>query len=184
MLKTELPRMLNPFKFAEQHSRLAGELALDVMPRLHDVCHFKQEGVVKFFLAGGIDQQGFCYLKGEVDADIKLQCQRCLQPMDYHVKTEFFLSPVHDEKEEAKLPLAYEALYLIQPEIEIALLNIIEDEILLALPLVPKHSAKKCTTKKVLPSSKIEDAQKTKSSHPFAALKKLKKEVNYGRSKK
>lgn len=177
MPKTKLPRTIDPLKFAEQQSSLVGELALDAMLRLSDTCGFKQtSGVAKFLLGGGIDRQGFRYLKGEVDADVKLQCQRCLQPMDYNVRVEFLLSPVHDEKEAEKLPVVYEALYLTQPEL--ALLNIIEDEILLALPLVPKHPAKKCVG--AFPPSRGQaravpkDAQ-DKSSHPFAKLEKFKK---------
>jgi len=177
MPKIKLLRTIDPLKFAEQQSSLVGELALGAMLRLGDTCGFKQtSGVAKFSLEGGVDRQGFRYLKGEVDADVKLQCQRCLQPMDYHVKAEFLLSPVHDEKEETKLPVVYEDLYLAQPEL--ALLNIIEDELLLALPLVPKHPAKKCVGASRLSPGQAhavpENAQ-DKSLHPFAELEKLKK---------
>jgi uncharacterized protein len=99
MSEIKLPRTIDPLKFAEQHSSLSGALALSEMSRLDDVCHFKQtSGLAKFLLEGGVDQQGFHYLKGKVEAEVKLQCQRCLQPMTYHVEAEFLLSPVHDEK--------------------------------------------------------------------------------------
>jgi uncharacterized protein len=68
----------------------------------------------------------------------------------------------------------YEALYLTQTEVE--LFTIIEDELLLALPLVAKHPAKECKitvgARRGVP--KGEGAQKNKSSHPFAELEKLK----------
>jgi uncharacterized protein len=179
MSETKLPRTIDPLKFAEQHSSLSGTLALSEMSRLDD-CHVKQtSGLAKFLLEGGIDQQGFRYLKGKVEAKVKLQCQRCLQPMTYHLKAEFLLSPVHDEKEAEKLPTMYEALYFTQPEVE--LLKIIEDELLLALPLVLKHPAKECIGAPDFAKLRrgeqhaVPDSEQKKRSHPFAELEKLKK---------
>lgn len=175
MSKTKLPRTIDLAKFAEQRGHLDGVLALADMPRLQEMLHFKQKsGEAKVTVEGSIDQQGLYYLKGRIVADIPLQCQRCLQTMIRHLDIGFLLSPVHDDEEAAQLPQAYEALYLAQAEVD--LLTIIEDELLLALPLVPKHNVKDCMAA-VRDTANVDEE---KRPHPFAKLAELKKRKKRG----
>ncbi|MGD9153545.1 MAG: YceD family protein [Gammaproteobacteria bacterium] len=170
MSETRLPRTIDLVKFTEQRGHLEGVLALADMPRLQEMLRLKQNlGKAKVTVDGGIDQQGLRYLKGRVIADVSLQCQRCLQTMISHLDIRFLLSPVHDGKEAAQLPQTYEALYLTQAETD--LLTIIEDELLLALPLVPKHNAKDCAAAML----GITNVGEEKRPHPFAKLAELKK---------
>ena len=174
MLKIRLPRTVDLAKFAEQRDHLEGVLAFADMPRLQKICGDRHLGEAKVTVDGGIDQQGLQYLRGEVVADIPLKCQRCLQTMINHLDIKFLLSPVHDDKEAAQLSKAYEALYLTQAEVD--LLTVIEDELLLALPLVPKHGAKNC-----VPATRgSDDVNEEKHSHPFAKLAELKKRKKRG----
>ncbi|MGD9108060.1 MAG: YceD family protein [Gammaproteobacteria bacterium] len=175
MLKTKLPRTIDLAKFAEQRGYLEGILALADMPRLREICSAKQNlGEAKVIVEGGIDQQGLYYLKGHVIADVPLQCQRCLQAMVTHLDIKFLLSPVRDDREAAQLPQVYEALYLTQVEVDLS--TIIEDELLLALPLVPKHNAKDCATA----IQGTADMNEEKRPHPFAKLAELKKRKKRG----
>ena len=167
MSKTKLPRTIDLAKFTEQRGHLEGVLVLADMPRLWEICSDKQNvGEAKVTVEGGIDQQGLQYLKGRIIADVPLQCQRCLQTMICHLDIRFLVSPVHDDREAAQLPKTYEALYLAQAEVD--LLTIIEDELLLALPLAPRHPAKECKGKT------FQDVQKEERPHPFAKLAELK----------
>jgi len=181
MLETELPRIIEPLKFVEQHDCLKGTWALADMLRLLEMCYPEQSlGEAVFSIEGGIDQQGLRYLKGSIEADILLQCQRCLRAMTYHIKTNFLLSSVCNDAEAAQLPVKYEALYLIQPEVD--LLTIIEDELLLTLPLVPKHKKGDCKAKPILQAD-IEEGQKTERPHPFAELATLKSQLRKKRKR-
>lgn len=171
MSETKLPRTIDLAKFTEQRGHLEGVLALADMPRLQEMLRLKQNllGKAKVTVDGGIDQQGLRYLKGRVIAEVSLQCQRCLQTMVRHLDIKFLLSPVNDDEEAAQLPQTYEALYLTQAEAD--LLTIIEDELLLALPLVPKHNAKDCAAA----IRGITNVGEEKRPHPFAKLAELKK---------
>jgi len=172
MNKQKLPRTIDPIRFAEQRLVLEGTLLLKAMKRLSAEC-FPGEalGEVAVWLEGGVDNQGFRYLHGMAETDVPLQCQRCLKPMEYHLKTEFYLSPVKDEGKVEDIPNNYEAL--IYPNEQISLLEFVEDELLLMLPLVAKHCEKDCTID--LPSERNMVNSAAQKDSPFAELAKLKK---------
>ncbi len=65
--------------------------------------------------------------------------------MSYEIDISFLLSPVISEERAKNLPDQYEPVFM-QNE-SIALYDMIEDEILLALPMVPKH--KQCELQKM-----------------------------------
>lgn len=175
MLKTKLPRAIDLAKFTEQCDHLEGVLVLADMTRLQEMLRCKQNlGEAEVSVEGGIDQQGLRYLKGRVVADVPLQCQRCLQIMVTHLDLKFLLSPVYNDEEAARLPQAYEALYLTQAEVD--LLTIIEDELLLALPLAPKHNAKECAAAMRGATEVCEEER----PHTFAKLAELKSKKKRG----
>jgi uncharacterized protein len=71
---------------------------------------------------------------------VRLICQRCLQAFGWPVASEFKLAFVADEAAEAGLPPDYDAVLLgyERPSLR----DMVEDELLLALPLVPMHPSK------------------------------------------
>lgn len=175
MSETKLPHTIDLAKFTEQCSHLEGVVALADMARLQEILHCKQNlGEAEVSVEGGIDQQGLRYLKGRVIADVPLQCQRCLQIMVTHLDIKFLLSPVYNDEEAAQLPQAYEAFYLTRAEVD--LLTIIEDELMLALPLAPKHNAKECTAA----MRGATEVHEEKRPHPFAKLAEFKSKKKRG----
>lgn len=84
------------------------------------------------------DAQHLIVLEGRMTARLPLQCQRCLEPVQTDVVAEFSLFLLRDE--DAADRLADDADYLLQDEEgRIALADALEDELILALPLVPLH---------------------------------------------
>ena len=72
------------------------------------------------------------------DADVILQCQRCLQPLDAAVHVDRHGRCVADEDTAAALDDEIEDEVLALPK-TLNLRDLVEDEMLLALPLVPRH---------------------------------------------
>lgn len=170
MSKTMLPRNIDPIKFAQEQQALEGKLPLDKMARLVPMCHpGVQLGEAEVWIQGNRDIQGLPYLKGTVKATIPLTCQRCLERVDYSISTEFQLSPVHSEDQADSLPSSYEALILNENN-EVSLCDLVEDELLLALPIVPKHKESEC--KKHM-AKKDEMKIAKKKNHPFEKLREL-----------
>ncbi len=83
------------------------------------------------------DLENYILIEGWIEAVLTLQCQRCLKPMQHAIRSDFCLSPVKTTDEADKLPDSYEAV-LMENE-TISLLRIVEEELILNLPIAPLH---------------------------------------------
>ncbi|MDF2690357.1 MAG: putative metal-binding protein nucleic-acid binding protein [Gammaproteobacteria bacterium] len=170
MTKLGLPAKIDPASFARAGREFTGVLALSAMPRLAEaLAHDKAEA--KYKLGFKIDEEGFVVIGVRAEAALPLICQRCLQAFLYEVRLYTELSPVTDEAQVSKLPERYEA-WPLSEELTISPKEILEEELLLSLPVVPMHDEADCPATKLLADSKPEKEQATHK--PFAILKKLK----------
>lgn len=112
---------------------------------------------------------GFPCLKAKVSASLTLKCQRCLQPMQTEVTGGFKFALVHDEEELELIPDEFEP-YLLEGE-EQSIIELVEDELILSLPMVTSHSDN-CSEFMAKQEKMIKSAKQ--DAHPFAALKALK----------
>jgi uncharacterized protein len=104
------------------------------------------------------------------DALLSMQCQRCLQPVDVPLRVDRRIFFVDGEDAAAALDAeSEEDVLALAPAIDLQAL--IEDELLLALPLIPRHDV--CPEPLVQP--KDDDAEASGREHPFAALAVLKR---------
>jgi uncharacterized protein len=104
----------------------------------------------------------------KVSATVNLVCQRCLAPFPLEIATESLLILAKSEADADRLEelLDDDDLEVIVGGKEMNLLDLIEDEALLALPLSPRHE--------VCPETSALEAQKGEKPSPFAVLKGLK----------
>lgn len=77
-------------------------------------------------------------IHGELRATVKLVCQRCMNPMQYPVQETFELMLVETEAELALVPESHEPW--IAHALRLNVLDVIEEQLLLALPLIAKHA--------------------------------------------
>ncbi len=131
-----LPKSVDPVSFAKQGREFSGKLAIDELPRLRSVL-VDNLGFVNYALEFSVKDNRRFVLSGHLDAEVTLICQRCLQAMAAPLSVDFNLAVVLNDEQAKALPGDYEPL-LVETG-EISLLCVIEDELLLALPLVPKH---------------------------------------------
>jgi uncharacterized protein len=86
----------------------------------------------------GKDIDGTRYLSGTIQGEVEQICQRCLEPMKLTLDLQFRLGIVRDQLAIDRLHERYEPLLVgAEPTL---LADIITDEVLLALPLVPAHT--------------------------------------------
>jgi len=117
---------------------------------------------------GGEDQ---VWLHLLADADLVLQCQRCLQPLDEAVHVDRHFRFVGDEDTAAALDDELEDEVLALPK-ALNLRDLVEDEMLLALPLVPRHDV--CPEKVPMQFGDVEIVEE--KANPFASLALLRKD--------
>jgi uncharacterized protein len=142
MSKNTFPREIQPLKLANKGERLQGSVALSEMQRLR-VLLAEASGNADFSLEFGKDEDGFCFITGQIKADLTMTCQRCWHPFLLLLVAEVHLSPVDDDKAADQLPSRYEPLLCKHGVVLMS--TLLEDELLLQLPLVPKHSEGECT---------------------------------------
>ncbi|MEP6505946.1 MAG: YceD family protein [Betaproteobacteria bacterium] len=112
------------------------------------------------------------WLALQADADVILQCQRCLLPLDESVRVDRQFRFVDDEATAAALDDEMEDEVLALPK-SLNLRELVEDELLLALPLVPRHDA--CPEPLPMQFGDVEIVE-AETVHPFASLALLRKD--------
>ncbi len=171
-MSQQLPEQIDPFRLARQRRVITGELAVRRMSRLLPMLTGSEDAVAQVALEFGTDDMGVRFIRGQVKATLGMTCQRCLQPMAQTVESQLALGLVTNQRDADLLPTHYDPLLVEQDHI--VLLDMVEDELLLALPIVAIHPAGTCTA--VAASELVNTVEETKSS-PFTVLEQLKPRV-------
>ena len=176
MQDQHLPALIAPFKLARQGQSLNGVVSVAGLERLATVLS-DSNGRIEVSLQFGKDLQGINFVRGHLSAEVNMICQRCMKPMPVHAEADVSLGIVSSDERAALLPESFEAL--IVEEEPIALASIIEDELILALPIVALHEDQACEPVLVklqaeAEANEIEQAEQKVS--PFAALSGLKQQ--------
>lgn len=127
---------------------------------------------LEFEMECGVDEFNRKFLKGVVKTSVSLICQRCLEPLGRTYELPFHWFIIKNEAEEDEI--GEEDDVILVEEDWTNVLDHLEDEILLELPFIPKHSDdENCETRVLLESLKPKEEE---VRHPFAELSKLLKE--------
>lgn len=166
-----LPTHVDPMRLADHATSLHGLLPIKNMSRLVQSL-YKDEGVVDVKLLFDIDKQGIRFIKTDFKTQLVLQCQRCMESYVYETMGGSALGIVTSEVEAATLPSYYEPIVVLDGQLLIQ--DLIEDELLIGLPIVPMHEPEDC--KVVLPFVVADDPQvkdAAKKENPFKVIESL-----------
>jgi uncharacterized protein len=173
------PHRLDVAAFAAAEGELAGEWRADRLARLAAATLAPVDGSARSAIAwhargerrvlAGAGRQPALSLGA--DSEVTLECQRCLQPMRVPLHAERRIFFVDGEDAAAALDAeSDDDVLALTPALDLA--DLIEDELLLAMPLVPRHA--RCP--EPLPRAFIEDDPSIDpADNPFAALAALKR---------
>lgn len=175
-----IPEHVDPFRYAEQSLGMAGIVKIQQMQRLSaNVAPsgglvVPDDGVVSVDLQFGVDEQKVNYLKGRLETKLTLQCQRCMEPYIYEIMSDFALGIVTTLEEADALPELYEPV--LSKEGSLALRELIEDELILNLPIIPRHDVEDCSVKPPYADAVTEvvEGETRKGANPFQVLESLK----------
>ncbi|OTG64829.1 YceD family protein [Acinetobacter silvestris] len=185
MSANTFPAQIEPFKWAEQGFTWSGSLPLSRLVRI------SREAV------GSIDNQlvtidcklsmdayhRIAWLDGHAETKVSTECQRCLEPVEITLVSDFHVALVDDESLIERLDEDADFIVLGESEATTKgdfdapatadLLSLIEDELLLLMPLSPKHDV--CEHKH---QPTEEDLVEEKRDNPFDVLAGLKGKLN------
>lgn len=134
-------------------------------------------GDVDVVIETGFDPQRLCYIKGQANVEVSMTCQRCNETMSIELSAEFAYTPVasdFEEDEERPLPERYEPVFINEVG-EVSVHDMVEDELILDIPLIAKHDEQDCSASgSNMTWGKIEEVVE-KKPNPFAVLKQLKR---------
>lgn len=157
-----LPDVVDPVAFAEKNRQLRGVLAVNRMDRLADML-LDPQGFVSVDLQFSKEGRVPC-IRGSVEADLVLQCQCCLEPLAWSMRSTVNLGVVGSLDESRLLPDSMDPL-LIEAGCGVSLVDIVQDELLLGVPLIPQHQSCAASRPAVAVSER---------PHPFAGLAQFK----------
>ena len=172
------PEQLDVRAFARAGDRLAGETPVNQCERLlaemvptadaTPLISWRVQGEWRERLGGA----GQCWLHLTAQVRLPLLCQRCLGPVEMPLAIERSFRFVADEATaEREDEEAEEDVLVLSPQFN--LLGLIEDELLMALPLVPRHELD-CPAPVQLSAQDAGFDEAQGRPHPFAALAQLK----------
>lgn len=169
----QLPEQADPRRLCEQGKRFEGRVALNSLDRLVPLLT-SSEGEAAFQLIFDRDEHNRSRIRGHVTAELQLRCQRCMQSMRLPVDVDFTLSPVKGLGEAEALPEEYDPLLL--EERLLHPMDLVEDELILAIPPAPRHVVAECAVDLNEYRDTSEAVEPAQREHPFAALKQLKRD--------
>ncbi len=168
-MSQSLPTFIEPLRFAETRRALSGVLGLDRMDRLAESL-YDGEGEVVLSLSFDRDRQGIPYAEAVIEARLRLLCQRCLGPWETRVRREVKLAFTRDEADVQRLAEhGYEPV--VMARYHVLLRDLVEDELLLALPMIPRHE-EACRSQRDFGGESERDVPR--GDNPFAVLSRLK----------
>lgn len=171
---SRLPVQIDPIRLAKARKILTGELPLASCKRLIPLLYSPDTANLTVAIEFGVDRENIHFCAGEVTGTLNLVCQRCLEPMEWQLKMPIRLAFVNNEFEAENLPGDYESHIL--HSVPVAMSDIIEDELLLAMPQVPMHPVNDCTASEILNELTSDDHAAEVKENPFTALASLQKQ--------
>ena len=174
MLNGPIPPHVDPRKLADRDATLEGELSLADLPRLCEPLA-ENAGVVRAKLAFGRNEQRAVVIHSELDVEVKMVCQRCLELVALPIHSECDYAVVKVGANTQSLPKCYDVLEVDEDPLD--LLTLVEDELLLALPIVPLHDPEVCQQPVGLEEPEPSEDEVSRSN-PFSVLAQLKRDPN------
>lgn len=166
-----LPATIDPYRLAEKGARLNGVLPVRQMRRVAEICLNESGEVGVDLLFERSEVEEVCMLRGTLTAILQVTCQRCLDQMTLHLTTRPRLIllragiVVDDFNDEDETLVVDKAL---------ALSDLIEEEVLLAMPMIPMHEPEDCSAGKFVSRSISPgpDVENQPTTNPFLVLRK------------
>ena len=163
-----LPRFCNPDLLASREGRLSGTLPagwLDRLPQAVD----RAADPVRVNLDFRRDAMGRTSIGGRLEVPVRLICQRCLESFEVNLDATLDVLVVRSEGEAAAKHRDGEAVHIEGDSL--SLVDLIEDELLLALPMHASHPPGQCTAPAIPASHRADPA--AAPPRPLSALAEL-----------
>ncbi|MFA4968702.1 MAG: YceD family protein [Sulfuritalea sp.] len=156
--------VIDCLEFARSGGLLERSVGLAELPRLAELLT-TTAGSLSVRLEGWRDEQGKSWLQLDIAGEPVLCCQRCLGGMKFPLAIRSRLQLIAPGADWPDDDLEDDSSDAITAETDLTVLSLVEDEVLLALPIAPRHEQCESPSASAIGNG----------SSPFAALADLKK---------
>jgi uncharacterized protein len=164
-MSATLPAVIDAWRMVTATRQFEGTLPLSAFTRLRDSLE-DTDGECHYAIEFGRDAGNQAFVEVRAEAGLPLQCQRTLERYLHRVRLVQRLGLITSEAQESALPEGMEPL-LVPESGELQAIDLVEDELILALPVVP-----------INPDSSLPDAYRhdeaEQAQNPFGVLSALK----------
>jgi len=167
----KMPIEIDPLRLAQNGLQLTGQIAIKEMPRLLQSL-VSNEGMVDVDIVFDVDEINTPFMRGQFATMVAMTCERCMKAVKVDLKVNCLLAMVTNERKIGGLAEQYDP-WLIEGNDDVLLSSVIEDELILALPLVPRHDEACLAASEWSSADEMVAEAETKVS-PFAVLATLK----------
>ena len=169
MLNVKLPKYVDPRKLADRGIQLTGVIAVNEMTELSQML-VQSNAKVMTELNFSRDELRIRTISGSAKVTVPVQCQRCLESVDVDLSANLNLAISYNEEKAQTLPKYYDPLIVEGDDLE--LLPLIEQELILSLPIVSYHSD--CSIQTSFGDGNAVATAATEKPNPFSVLASLK----------
>ena len=175
MFSGSVPARVNHRKLATEKRKIEGTLSPKSLERLNDaVMGVNGEVEVSLSFRRGRNRSGL--MVGSATARVLLECQNCMNEFEFVLEATYRHNLVQDEEQLAALEEDLDGIVCPSEMVQIA--ELVEDELLLALPMVPRHEDGQCPSEDdQLDDYQAEDSEAGETYKPFAGLAELTKDM-------
>src|SRR3954464_15222730 len=159
--------VIDGFEFASAGATQSGSMPINGFSRLRDLLA-SDAGEVDYRVEGLRDERGRPSLRISVQGTLQLRCQRCLEALPFEVREEDLLVLAATQAEIDADPVDAQAPDRVLAGKQMAVRELVEDQLILALPYAPRHE--RCTA--------AAGADGRGSRSPFAGLRGLIRDKN------
>ncbi len=175
MSDRQVPVYVDTRRIFQQDAELGGSVDLERLPRFRQSL-VSDEADIQVELRFSEGNSGYREIRGHLQARVEVACQRCLEPMAIELADQLCLALVKDDEQASKLRPEFDPW--ICPDIKLILADLIEEQLILSLPIVAAHEAGQCqanTGAAALAADTGETIEEEVKENPFAVLEQLKK---------
>jgi uncharacterized protein len=170
-MSRDYPDWINPFKAAQARREFAGTVKLGQLRRLRDLIEEPGDSEVSFEVAFDLDDQREATVAVHVFGKVPMTCQRSLRSFDQEIDSSSVVAIIDSDAAVDRLPDDYEPLVV--SDARLRMVDLVAEELLLALPLVPRAPDSEPV------GEEIAEPQSTGDTHqPFAVLADLARKRN------
>jgi uncharacterized protein len=174
-MSVAMPESVDAWRMIASRRIFEGSLPLAAFPRLLPSLA-DERGDCAYRVEFGKDEFGVAFCDIRAEASLPLVCQRTLERFELPVLVEQRVGLVRDEREEAGLPPGYEPVQMPEDG-RLAPAELIEDELILAVPVVPVKPGSEAVEAHWAGTDPVEEEAEEERPNPFAALSALKSGV-------